>query len=66
MQITGRTWLAANVGTIAGQVGGFFAALLTIPVVTILTILVRELRPLPGTSEASENAVSATPRLEQP
>jgi predicted PurR-regulated permease PerM len=30
---------------IGGQVGGFFAALLTIPVVTVLLILLRELRP---------------------
>jgi predicted PurR-regulated permease PerM len=30
---------------IGGQVGGFFAALLTIPVVTIVVILLRELRP---------------------
>ncbi len=36
---------------IGGLVGGFFAALLTVPVVTIITILIRELRP-----------VSATPR----
>jgi predicted PurR-regulated permease PerM len=30
---------------VGGQLGGFFAALLTIPVVTIITILIRELRP---------------------
>ncbi len=32
---------------IGGQVGGFFAALLTIPVVTMVMILLRELRPMP-------------------
>jgi predicted PurR-regulated permease PerM len=31
---------------IGGLVGGFFAALLTVPVVTIITILIRELRPV--------------------
>jgi predicted PurR-regulated permease PerM len=31
---------------VGGQVGGFFAALLTIPVVTMVMILLRELRPL--------------------
>jgi predicted PurR-regulated permease PerM len=31
---------------IGGQVGGFFAALLTIPVVTMAMILLRELRPM--------------------
>ncbi|MCG8346943.1 MAG: AI-2E family transporter [Chloroflexales bacterium] len=39
-----------------GQLGGFFAALLTIPVVTIITILIRELRPL--SDEAPDEAVS--------
>lgn len=32
---------------IGGQIGGFFAALLTVPVVTIIVILARELRPIP-------------------
>jgi len=31
---------------VGGQVGGFFAALLTIPVVTMVLILLRELRPM--------------------
>ncbi|MCX7789282.1 MAG: AI-2E family transporter [Chloroflexaceae bacterium] len=31
---------------VGGLVGGFFAALLTVPVVTIITILIRELRPV--------------------
>jgi predicted PurR-regulated permease PerM len=35
---------------IGGQVGGFFAALLTIPVVTVLLILLRELRPSPASA----------------
>lgn len=31
---------------VGGLVGGFFAALLTVPIVTIITILIRELRPV--------------------
>jgi predicted PurR-regulated permease PerM len=37
---------------IGGQVGGFFAALLTIPVVTMVMILLRELRPMPELTTA--------------
>ncbi len=43
---------------IGGQVGGFFAALLTIPVVTILIILLRELRLT--AAPADEEVVPAT------
>lgn len=47
---------------IGGQVGGFFAALLTIPVVTMLIILLRELRPAADAAalDAPDDAV-ATP-----
>jgi predicted PurR-regulated permease PerM len=43
---------------IGGQVGGFFAALLTIPAVTMVLILLRELRPmsLPMIAEAEPEA----------
>jgi predicted PurR-regulated permease PerM len=43
---------------IGGQVGGFFAALLTIPVVTMVMILLRELRPMP------EHAAESVPAVE--
>lgn len=38
---------------VGGLVGGFFAALLTVPVVTIVTILIRELRPVSVTPPES-------------
>jgi predicted PurR-regulated permease PerM len=55
---------------IGGQVGGFFAALLTIPVVTILLILLRELRPSAAAAmdeleEHSEGTVEPAPVSEQ-
>ncbi|MCS6880757.1 MAG: AI-2E family transporter [Oscillochloridaceae bacterium] len=38
---------------VGGLIGGFFAALLTVPVVTIITILIRELRPVNIPAEGS-------------
>lgn len=41
---------------IGGQIGGFFAALLTIPAVTMVMILLRELRPSPTSRTEAELA----------
>jgi predicted PurR-regulated permease PerM len=41
---------------VGGQVGGFFAALLAVPCVTIITILIRELRPLPEERETPDQS----------
>jgi predicted PurR-regulated permease PerM len=44
---------------IGGKIGGFFAALLTIPVVTMLMILLRELRPARTRARAAETTPEA-------
>jgi predicted PurR-regulated permease PerM len=51
---------------IGGQVGGFFAALLTIPVVTMVMILLRELRPMPELTAEPEPAVEADDTVAAP
>lgn len=43
---------------LGGLFGGFVAALLTVPVVTILTILIRELRPIPTLPATGPGIVS--------
>ncbi|NJO05080.1 MAG: AI-2E family transporter [Chloroflexaceae bacterium] len=46
---------------VGGQIGGILTALLTIPLVTVLVILVRELRPMPELDEPPQEPVRAEP-----
>ncbi len=39
---------------VGGQIGGFLAALLTVPIITVIVVLVRELRTVPTDAEVIE------------
>ncbi len=51
---------------VGGQVGGFIAALLTVPVVTIITILLRELRPIELPEAQEQASDEAAPASQEP